>query len=97
MNTTRFATYLKNNLSAADYEMLPESLGLTRYKFTALIKGNREWLLDEIIKLAKILDEDPWDLIMEHGIGAKLVSIDDMNNLVKEQGLKVGLLMNDAA
>lgn len=92
----RFIQYLKENISASDFEHLHDYLGITRYRLTTLLRVQEDWYLEEIKKIAHKLKVSPFDLMMEYKLGYKYISALDLEKLALEQGYEVGFLMTAA-
>ena len=92
----KFAQYLKDELSAAQFEVLHETIGITVYRFNKLINGKTDWYLDEIGKVAKELQRDPLELIMEFGVGRQLITMEELDQLAAGQGLEIALVAHAA-
>ncbi len=92
----RFIQYLKDNISASDFESLHEYLGITRYRLTTLLKAQEDWYLKEIKAIAKKLEVSPFSLLMEYKVGYKYITALDLEKIAMEQGYEVGFLMTAA-
>ena len=91
-----FWNFLNENISAANYERLHKILSCSKYRLTTLQKGQEDFYPQEVKALAQLLNMKPIELIMEHGIGRKYVTLQMADELVKEEGLEVGLLAHSA-
>ena len=91
-----FWNFIKENISGADLERLHEILGCSKYRLTTLQRGQEDFYPNEVQALAKLIKMKPIELIMEHGIGRKYVTLQMADELVKEEGLEVGLLAHSA-
>ncbi len=89
----QFTEHLKENLSASDFEQLHQYLGIKRYRLTTLLKGQEDWYLEEIKKIATKLETDPFELMREYHIGYKYVSALDLQKIASEQGYELGFLV----
>lgn len=92
----KFAEHLKAELSAAQFEVLYETMGITLYRFNKLMNGKTDWKVPEIGVLASQLQRDPLELIMEFGIGRNLITLEEMDQLAADQGLAIALVANAA-
>lgn len=91
-----FWHYLKTNLTAHEYENLAEAIGCGPKRLTRMENGTTDFLLEEIIELAKLLNRHPTDLIMEYGIGKKNISLEDMDALLAGEGMELGIIAHAA-
>lgn len=91
-----FWHYLKTNLTAHEYENLADTIGCGPKRLTRMENGTTDFLLEEIIELAKLLNRHPTDLIMEYGIGKKNISLEDMDALLAGEGMELGIIAHAA-
>ena len=91
-----FWNYVKDNLSAREYEELPELIGCAPKRLAWIKSGNTDFDLGEIRRIAKLLHRNPRDLIMEYGIGQSNITIKEMNQLAAMDGMEVGLIAHVA-
>lgn len=97
----RFTEYLENNLTKQQYDNLSYLLGYsTTNRISRLINPSLDNLsqfnANEVAILANELSKNtehpvtPQDLILEWGLGVKVITLDEANALVQEQGLELG-------
>jgi hypothetical protein len=87
MNRAQFNTHLKTVLTAAEYEALPEKVGVTATKMRRLLTGTDDFMMDEIQKLATVLNVSPIFLVTEFGLGAKYITLDEASEMAQMEGL----------
>ncbi len=92
----QFAEHLKGELSHKAFIQLHHTLGIKLYRLNRLLKGLEDWYLDEIGKIAPLLDADPIDLIQKWGLGRKYISLEDLDQLLAERGLEVHFAVHAA-
>lgn len=85
----RFGDHLKGELSHKVYNSLPDVIGATTYRFNQLLSGKVDWTLEEIEKVAPLLDKDPLDLIKEWGLGDQNISLYDYKAILHERGFEL--------
>lgn len=88
-----FERFLMEHLTAEQYTKLPTLLGMSDYKFTSRMGGpNRdecrlaEWRPEEVQALAKLLKMEPVELILQHGLGADMVTINQAREMARQSG-----------
>lgn len=87
MNRAQFITYLKSALTAAEYEALPERIGITPTKMRRLLSGTDDFMMDEIKIIATLLNVSPIFLVTEFGVGAKYITLDEAAEMAQMEGL----------
>ena len=88
--------FLKQELSYGEFQDLYKTLGENKLKTTRLLTGVDEWDIKNIQKVAELLEEDPIDLILEHGLGRKIITLQQLDRMISPRGLKVGVIANVA-
>lgn len=84
-----FAEHLKKELSFKNFKQLPAYLDITLYRLNRLLKGNEDWYLEEIEKIAALLEVDPIDLIQKWGLGRKYITLQDMDRILAARGMEL--------
>lgn len=95
-NLKQFTQYLKDSLSASDFENLHLYLGISGYRLTTLLTGQEDWRLEEIKKLATKLNVAPFELIMEFEVGYKYLTGLELKKIGSEQGHNLGWFVHAA-
>ena len=88
-----FTDHLRNQLSYKEFQELPSSLNITLHRLNKLLKGKDDWRLEEIGKVAKLLEKNPMDLIEEWRLGHKHISLMEMDELLAGRGMRVSFEM----
>lgn len=91
-----FWDYVKDNLTANEYENLAEHISCASKRLGWLKSGSTDFHLDAIHKLAKLLKVNPNDLIMDYGLGYKNITLDEMDSLLAMEGEKLGRIAHVA-
>lgn len=91
-----FKNLLQNNLTVANYEQLPEKLGITANKLSINLKDPRKFEIDHIRVFSEILGKDPLDLIFEYRLGFLSLSANDLDLIAQEQGMNIDVIPNVA-
>lgn len=82
-----FFIKLKRQISAHEWENLPEDLGFEdRRAWKWVLKGASPWPRMAIIRLAGIMGEDPADLFCTHPFFWKGITIDEAQKIAHETG-----------
>lgn len=81
-----FWDFLKNTLTAHEYENLAESINCGPKRLTRIENGTTDFRLPEILKLAEVMNIPADELIMLHGVGKKNISLEDMDDMLALEG-----------
>ena len=84
-----FSDYLRGQLSFTEFQELPKSMNVTLHRLNKLLRGKDDWHLDEISKIAKLLEQDPIDLIQDWRLGHKHITLSEMDSLLVNRGMRV--------
>lgn len=96
-----FTEYLQENLSKSQYDTLYLRLGMTNTnRLTRMLNPDDNRLGDfssgEVMILANLLRVSPEDLIMDWGLGVNNITLDQANQMVKNQGIEIGFVQHAA-
>ncbi len=84
-----FANHLKAELSHKEFSVLPATLSVTLNRFGRLMRGKVDWTVDEIGKIAPLLDTDPVELIEKWEIGDQNITLFQYKLILAERGEKI--------
>ncbi|MEZ4991866.1 MAG: helix-turn-helix transcriptional regulator [Saprospiraceae bacterium] len=88
----KFWTYLKDNLTASEYENLADHIGCGQKRLTRIENGSEDFLLAELKKLSHLLHVPVLDLINDYKLGRSKLYVSEMDELAAAEGMEVGLL-----
>ena len=77
-----FYQYVLNTMSAADFNSLPTSLGLSQSKTTRRLKNPCAMDISTIQKIAKLLKRDVQDLVEEYEMGYDNLTYRQVHQLI---------------
>ena len=77
--SAEFWNYLKQNLSAAHWEQLPQLLGCTPHRLNKIKEGKKDFTTQEIEVLADLTEQNPVELAHRFKLGYKSLTIDEMS------------------
>lgn len=92
----KFWAYLKDNLTASEYENLADLIGCGQKRLTRIENGSEDFLLEELKKLSVLLNVPVLDLINDYKLGRSKLYVSEMDELAAAEGMEVGLLMRVA-
>ena len=76
-SAVEFDQYVKNTITAKDYENLPEYLNTSATWFRRLMDNPALMNERQVRMMGKVLEREPWSLILEYGLGIfKMPSIE---------------------
>lgn len=78
--------YMADNLSKRDYDSVPDLIGATGKRWTRLLNGASGFELNDIMKIAALLNRPAWELIMEFGVCKDRITIDTMDYILESTG-----------
>lgn len=88
----KFWDFLKDNLTANEYENLAELIGCGQKRLTRIENGSEDFILAELKGLSNLLHIPVLDLINDHKVGRSKLYVSEMDQLAAAEGLEVGLL-----
>ena len=93
--TERFIEFLQHKLDEETYDRLHFTLGYkTTNRISRLLNPEADNLgsftAHEVGKLSEALNIPPQELIREWGLGVNIITLDEANALVQEQGMEIG-------
>lgn len=81
-----FWHFLKNTLTANQYEHLAGHIGCGPKRLTRIEKGSTDFVLEEVVALAQLLELFPTDLIMQHHVGEHKITLAQARQLAAKEG-----------
>lgn len=84
-----FGNHLKAELSHKAFSALPDTLSVTLNRFGRLMRGKVDWTVEEIGKIAPLLDKDPLELIEEWEIGDQTLTLFEYKMILEERGYRI--------
>lgn len=86
---TKFWKYLAENLTAAQWQVLQDTLGVTTNRFNQLKAGSKDFTFSEVETLASLTGDDPVGLVNRFKLGHRTHTIDDMRTFAGRHGQRV--------
>ena len=77
MSESNLEKFIKAKVTAATFEQLPKKLGITQHKLTRICNRPEEATLEEVIRLAEILEVKATQLIDHYRMGFRHVTLND--------------------
>lgn len=90
MANERFWEFLKDNLTANEYENLAQLIGCGQKRLTRIENGSEDFLPEELNKLSLLLNVPVLELITDYKIGRSKIYLSEMDALAAAEGLEVG-------
>ncbi len=84
-----FGNHLKAELSHKVFSILPATLSISANRFGRLMRGKVDWTMEEIGKIAPLLDKDPLELMQEWAIGDQTVTLFEYKMILEEHGYEI--------
>lgn len=81
-----FWHFLKNTLTAHQYEQLAGHIGCGPKRLTRIEKGSTDFILEEVVALAQLLELLPTELIMQHHVGEQKITLAQARLLAAKEG-----------
>jgi hypothetical protein len=79
-----FRQFVEERISAADFNILPETLGLSIRKTNFDLKDPRKMKLSTITKLSEVMGNDLSKVIDQFKIGYDRLTVNEYKNLTKQ-------------
>jgi len=91
----QFWGFIKTQITAQQWDNMPAYLGITDRQF-GFMTSNKFNLVEKmsafhLMKLSKLINANPQDLIFQWGVGKKSITLEEANELVRHQGYEWGL------
>lgn len=94
-----FVQLLEENLTKADFDRLPEMLGISKNLLTKSLGDPANFRMPQIVQLSAIINKPgitPGVLIFEYGLGMDRLSGTDLNAIAREQGASLAMVKQAA-
>lgn len=73
--------FIKQRVTAEQWDRLHEDLGMNRYRLTWLLTNRGKWRAPEIAKLGYLTGVEPIELVLQYGFGWKELRIDEVSQI----------------
>lgn len=77
MAETDTERFIKQRITAEQWDRLPHDLNMTGYRLTWLCNNREKWRAQEVARLGFVLGIDPIELVLQYGFGWSEIRIDE--------------------
>lgn len=88
--------FLGNNLTKAQFDTLPLTLGVTPNFLTMALKDPGRFEINQIKKIAQLTNTEPYKLVFDYKMGYSRLTGPELDKIAAEAGYTLGLILEAA-
>lgn len=93
---SKIKQFLEQNLTKADYDLLPEQLNISHYRLDNFLQEPSRFRLEHIKTLSKITNLSGSKLVFDYNLGLKHLTGLELQKIAIESGGRIGVIKTAA-